>query len=98
MGDEDCESEPQPGAHRMACTLSMRHKLGLGICALDAGFLLGSLFMPWYGPDRRSGYFTFFGGPPEALDFFSGRWNPDGWQVLSVIDIYLTALAAVAPF
>jgi hypothetical protein len=76
----------------------MRHKLGLGICALDAGFLLGSLFMPWYGPDRRSGYFTFFGGPPEALDFFSGRWNPDGWQVLSVIDIYLAALAAVAPF
>src|SRR5688500_16927225 len=36
-------------------------------------------------------------GTPQLTGFL-GKWNPDGWQALSVIDIYLAALSAFAAF
>jgi hypothetical protein len=69
-------------------------KLATGLCALGALVLLASLFMPWYGPGEAVDYLTLFGSS-QAVDFFSGRYKPDGWQALSVIDIYLAALSVL---
>jgi hypothetical protein len=71
------------------------YTVGRLVAALGALGLFGSLFMPWYGPPS-AGYLTIFGD--RAVDWFSDRHNLDGWQALSVIDIYLFALAAVAVF
>src|ERR671925_130748 len=72
--------------------MAMRNKLVSGLCALCACALLGSLFVPWYGPVKEADYLTIFGSS-EAVDFLTGRLNPEGWQALSVIDIYLAALS-----
>jgi hypothetical protein len=72
---------------------TVHHSVGRVLAAFGAVGLLASLFMPWYGPPSAD-YLTIFGN--AAVDWFSGKRNPDGWQALSVIDIYLAALAAVA--
>src|SRR3954451_23858288 len=68
---------------------------GRVIAALGALGLFAAMFMPWYGPPS-AGYLTILGD--RAVDWFSGRHNLDGWQALSVIDIYLFALAGAAVF
>jgi hypothetical protein len=68
--------------------------VGRVVAALGAVGLFASLFMPWYGPPSTD-YLTIF-GDRTAFDWFLGKHNPDGWQALAVIDIYLAGLAAVA--
>lgn len=68
------------------------YNVGRVVAALGAVGLVASLFMPWYGPPSAD-YLTIFGN--SAVDWFLGKRNPDGWQALSVIDIYLAAVAAV---
>jgi len=69
------------------------YNVGRIIAAIGAVGLLASLFMRWYGPPSTD-YLTLF-GDRAVLDWFLGKRNLDGWQALSVIDIYLAALAAV---
>jgi hypothetical protein len=65
--------------------------VGRILAALGAIWLLASLFMPWYRP-AVSG--SLRSGSSYYLIFWSGKGSGDGWQTLSVIDIYLAVVAA----
>jgi hypothetical protein len=73
--------------------MAVRIKLAGGLCVIGAVAMFASLLMPWYGPANAADYLTIFGSS-QAVDFFSGRHSPDGWQALSAIDIYLAGLSA----
>jgi hypothetical protein len=64
------------------------------VMALGAMWLFASLFMPWYRPEV-GGRFSHTTHQSFVVLFWQGQIG-NGWETLSVIDIYLTAVAVLA--